>query len=224
MAFVFALIFFAAVAGVIKPYINGVKRSYFAVGAAVAFVLVAITAPSTPGSKPKLATTPAAAATTNEPDANTTAATDPTEASETVPANWDYSTSKDEMRGTSTKFAQVNSDNTVDLDFPYGEVRGQLWIRQRAEDGLSVAFEVEKGQILCNDFDDSYVSIKFDNGPVQKFRCSGTADGSSNVAFINDDRRVLAALKKSKRTIVEAPFYEQGRQQFTFNTSGLSWK
>lgn len=128
------------------------------------------------------------------------------------------------MRGTPTTEAKVVSDNTVNLEFPYGEVHGQLWVRKRAEDGLNVAFEVEQGQILCNDFGNSHVSIKFDDGPVQKFHCSGTSDGSSNVAFIDDARRVLSHLRKSKRAIVEAEFYEQGRKQFTFDTAGLNWK
>ena len=128
------------------------------------------------------------------------------------------------MRGTSSKVAQITSDNVVDLDFPYGEVHGQLWVRQRHEDGLNVAFEVEKGQVLCNSFTESYVSIKFDDRPIQKFRCTDASDGSSNVAFLSNEHSVLAELKKSKRAIVEAEFFQQGRKQFTFDTAGLNWK
>lgn len=222
MAYLFVLIFFAAVAGIIKPYIGGSKRSHFALGALVAFVLVAVTAPSSPKPKDRVGATPADAAT---PGATPASASTDNGAVPAQPAsNWEYSDQKDEMRGTSSKLAQVKSDNTVDLEFPYGETHGQIWIRQRAEDGLSVAFEVESGQVLCNDFGDSHVSIKFDDGPVQKFRCSGTSDGSNNVAFIDDARRALADLKKSKRAIVEAEFFEQGRKQFKFETAGLDWK
>jgi hypothetical protein len=66
--------------------------------------------------------------------------------------------------------------------------------------------------------------MKFDNGPIQKFRCTGSSDGSSETAFIEDEGRALAALKRAKRTIVEAEFYQQGRQQFVFQTAGLNWK
>lgn len=224
MAFVFALIFFAAVTGVVKPYIRGVKRSYYAVAAAAAFILVGVTAPSASGQKTKLGTAAAAAATTDGTKVNATAPMDASEASASTTSNWQYSDVKDEMRGTSTKVAEVSSDNTVDLDFPYGEVRGQLLIRRRPEDGLNIAFEVDNGQVLCSDFEESYVSIKFDDRPVQKFRCSGTTDGSSNIAFLNDEHRVLADLEKSKRAIVEAEFFQQGRKQFAFKTAGLNWK
>jgi hypothetical protein len=216
------LLFLAAIVGVFKPYINGVKRAYFGGAAAAAFILVGVTAPSTPANKAKVATTAADAATSQT---NATAgATSDTSADAAPESKWDYQNDKDEMRGTSSKIAQITSDNVVDLDFPYGEVRGQLWIRQRPEDGLNVAFEVEKGQILCNNFTDSYVSVKFDDGPIQKFRCTDASDGSNNVAFLGNERRILSELKKSKRAIVEAEFFQEGRKQFTFDTAGLVWK
>jgi hypothetical protein len=66
--------------------------------------------------------------------------------------------------------------------------------------------------------------MKFDDGPIQKFRCTGSSDGSSETAFIIDEQRALAALKRAKRTIVEAEFYQRGRQQFVFETDGLKWQ
>lgn len=112
----------------------------------------------------------------------------------------------------------------MDLQFPYGEVHGQLWVRKRGGKGLDAAFEVEKGQVLCHSFGDSVVSIKFDEGPIQKFRCTDASDGSNNVAFLLPAGRFLSEVKRSKRAIVEAEFFQQGRQQFTFDTAGLNWK
>lgn len=128
------------------------------------------------------------------------------------------------MRGTTTKLASVQSENSVDLDFPYGAVHGQIWIRKRPEDGLNVAFEVDKGQVLCHSFSGGYVSVKFENGPIQKFSCTGSSDGSSETAFLLNEERALSALKRAKRTIVEAEFFQKGRQQFVFDTAGLEWK
>lgn len=214
VSYVFVLLFFAAVAGIFKPYINGIKRSHFAIAAVVCFILVAITAPSTTTSDKQTA------ATSSSTNGNSVAPT-----AEAQPSSkWDYSESKDQMRGTTAKLASLQSENIVDLDFPYGEVHGQLWIRRRPEDGLNVAFEVEKGQVLCNSYSDDYVSMKFDDGPVQRFRCTGSSDGSSETAFLTDEPRVLAALKRAKRTIVEAEFFQKGRQQFVFDTAGLEWK
>ena len=90
--------------------------------------------------------------------------------------------------------------------------------------GLDVVFSVEKGQILCHGFGDSYVSAKFDDGPIQKFRCSGASDGSANYAFLRGADSFLKKLKGAKRTVIEAEFFQQGQQQFVFETTGLEWK
>lgn len=221
MSYAFAIIFLAAIVGIFKPYIKGTKRSYFAAAAAVSFVLVGITAaPSRPEGKGSAATATPRSETSGQ---KAVAEEGPAPSSDDA-SKWEYQNASDEMRGTSSKVAQVMSDNTVDLEFPYGEVHGQIWVRQRPEDGLNAAFEVEKGQILCHSFSESFVSIKFDDGPIQKFRCTDSSDGSNNVAFLNNAHAVLAGLKRSKRAIVEAEFFQQGRKQFTFDTAGLNWK
>jgi hypothetical protein len=221
MSVIFFLLFIAAVVGIFKPYLGSLKRWHFGIAALVCFMMVGAFAPgAVPGEKK------AAAAATPETSGGTAADTTSGDSPTAIEAasKWEYSNSKDEMRGTTAKLASVTSNNVVDLDFPYGEVHGILWVRHRAEDGLNVAFQVENGQVLCSSFSDDYVSMKFDNGPVQKFRCTGTSDGSSDTAFIENQSRVLAALKHAKRTVVEAEFYQQGRQQFVFDTAGLDWK
>jgi hypothetical protein len=219
VSYLFLLAFIAAVVGIFRPYISGAKRWHFGLAAAVSFLLVGVFAPTNATGDKKLSNT-------NQTTANGPAAAggaDATMASEPA-SKWDYSESKDEMRGTTSKTASVTSENTVDLQFPYGDVRGQIWIRRRPEDGLNVAFAVEKGQVLCHSYSDDYVSMKFDDGPIQKFRCTGSSDGSTETAFIEDEGRALAGLKRAKRTIVEAEFFQQGRQQFVFDTAGLNWK
>lgn len=218
MSYVFVLLFFAAVVGIFKPYFRGAKRSHFAIAAVVSFVLIGVFAPRTASNSNQAS---------QNPTANGGAASDESVSTSSPPqaaSKWDYSEQRDEMRGTTAKFASVKSENTVDLKFPYGEVQGELWIRRRPEDGLNVGFEVEKGQVLCNSFSEDYVSMKFDDGPIQKFRCTGSSDGSTETAFIENAQRALAALKHSKRTVVEAEFFQQGRQQFVFDTAGLQWK
>jgi hypothetical protein len=221
---IFVLVFLAAVVGIFKPYIKGWKRAYFAIAAAVSFIVVGITAEPT-----KTATNAKPGATGNDTSgtsANTPVSSDDnanSDARETVSAsNWEYRNDTDRMRGTSTVEATVTSNNTVDLQFPYGEVHGELWVRKRGG-SLDAAFEVEKGQVLCNSFIESVVSIKFDDRAIQKFRCTDASDGSNNVAFLLPAGRFLSEVKKSKRAIVEAEFFQQGRQQFTFDTTGLTW-
>jgi hypothetical protein len=217
---IFVLLFFAAVVGIFKPYIKGTKRSYFIGAAVLAFVLVGVTAePST-----QAADTKVAASGTGNAEAVEANSTSVEAASAAKPSKWTYSDDTDEMRGTKSSYASLDSENEVDLDFPYGEQRGQLMLRKRPEDGLNVMFQVGNGQILCHSFTESHVSIKFDDGPVQRYRCTDASDGSNNVAFLSNERSVVERLKKSKRAIVEAEFFQKGRQQFMFETAGLNWQ
>jgi hypothetical protein len=219
VSYVFLLLFVAAVVGIFKPYINGAKRWHFAVGAVASFFLVGVFAPSGPANDKQSAAVKTEALEDAAPKSATNNASQPE-----VTSKWEYSESRDEMRGTTAKFASVTSENVVNLEFPYGEVKGQIWIRRRPEDGLNLAFEVDKGQVLCHSYSDDFISMKFDNGPIQKFRCTGSSDGSSETAFVLDEQRALAALKRAKRTVVEAEFFQQGRQQFVFETAGLKWQ
>jgi hypothetical protein len=218
MTVLFTLIFLAAVVGIFKPYIGGMKRSYFGIAAAVAFVLVGVTAVSQ-SSTGAAGSSPAKAADTPSPQAPSGPVT-PAAAT----AKWEYRQDKDEMRGTTSNFANVRSDNEVDLDFPYGTVHGIIWVRKQATDGLNVMFAVDKGQILCNSFSNSTVSIKFDDKPVKKFACDESNDGESNQVFLRNAAGALDGLRHSKKTVIEADFYQQGSQQFVFDTAGLNWK
>lgn len=137
---------------------------------------------------------------------------------------WVYSGDYDRMRGTTDRYANLSSENSVNLGFPYGEVYGRLQVRKRSTDGLNIMFSIDKGQILCRSYTESYLSIKFDNGPIQRFSCTGAADGTSEVSFIISARKFLNSLIKSNQIIVEVPLYQNGSRQFTFETKGLDWK
>ena len=144
-------------------------------------------------------------------------------APETVPSRWQYSETTDEMRGTTAKHASVISDNELDFEFPYGRGNSTT-LTLRKDRGTDVILAIEKGQFLCNGFtDDSYVSVKFDDGPIQRYNCTRASDGSSDVAFIRNSGRFITALKTAERVVVEAEFYQSGRRQIIFSTQGLLW-
>jgi hypothetical protein len=218
------LVFLAAVVGVIKPYISKLTRKHFGVIAAVSFVGMMIVVPGQDTTKSANATSEAKSSDPT-PVANAAGADANARLAETkAESKWSYQEDKDEMRGSTTKYARIQSNNEVDLKFPYGETPGTITVRRNAESGLNIMFSVDDGQILCHNFTQSFISVKFDDGPVQKMSCTGTSDGSSETAFFTNEGRVLAGLKKAKRTIVEAEFYQQGRQQFIFDTAGLEWR
>jgi hypothetical protein len=137
-------------------------------------------------------------------------------------SGWQYDTDKDEMRGTTAYFANLDSENSLEFGFPYHGGNATLHLRQRPQDGLNVIVDVD-GQFTCASYMDDHVSVKFDNGPVEKFGCAEPSDGRTGELFIRGERKFVGQLKKSKKLIIEAEFYEHGRQQMVFNTAGLVW-
>ena len=139
-------------------------------------------------------------------------------------SKWVYSEDKDAMRGTVTRHAEIVSENELEFDFPYsGGSKGGLDVRQDPHDGLAVLLSITKGQFTCSPLG-GHITAKFDNGPVQKFSCEGTSDGTTNVVFIGSPQKFIAALKGAKTVIVEAEFFREGRRQITFGVQGLNWK
>ena len=212
----FAIIFLAAVVGIFKPYLGELKRWHFAVAAFVSLILVGSFA------DPKAGSEQAAVPVPEEKSAESGAAVHA--APKSLPSKWTYDEQTDEMRGTVTKTARVTSSNEVNLQFPYGTVSGYIEVRKRPTDGLNVMFLVDKGQILCRSYSDGHISVKFDDQAIKNYGCEGASDGSSDIAFLNNESGFLANLKKSKKVIIEAEFYQQGRQQFVFDSAGLVWE
>ena len=220
MAGLFAIVFFAALVGVFKPYIKDAKRWQFGLGALVAFILIGVFA-ETPSKTSAAPGEPTEKVSNSDDDASTVVAAKTVQEPE---SEWNYSTEKDEMRGTTSHFAQLDATNMIDLDFPYGEQRGRIVVRQSAQFGFDILVGVPSGQIMCNSFSDSYVNVKFDDGAIQRYGCTDASDGTSNMIFIQGSKGFLSKLKKSKKAVVEAEFFQNGMQQMTFNTANLKWE
>lgn len=149
----------------------------------------------------------------------------PTETNTEELKNWQYETSKDEMRGIESKFATTVSTNTIDFDFPYnGGSKLILTLRKRGAE-VDVMIAVSKGQILCG-IQNCETAFKFDNGVVQSITMSEPESHSSDLLFIAYDKtksKIISQLKNSKKLVIEVPFYQEGKKQFTFDVSGLEW-
>lgn len=142
--------------------------------------------------------------------------------------NWNYEQRTDEMRGTKTKFASISSDNRVQFDFPYnGGSYLDITLRKRATEPTEIMFTINDGQYSCDTISDScFASVKFDDGDIHNVELSSTTDYSGDVLFISNDYDVdtfIKLLKKSKKLIIELPFYQEGKKQFSFTVSGINW-
>jgi hypothetical protein len=198
VAGLFAIVFFAAIFGVFKPYINGVSRGRFGIVAFISFVLIGLTAPkSSPPNKTVQGPEKAASSTASTPSESNGAIAQDVKPEETT--EWTYESRKDEMRGSEDKYAIVNAGEPISLDFPYGQQTGQIIIRKSPKFGFDIMVGVPSGQIMCNSFQNTYISVKFDSGPVQRYSCTDAADGSSNMVFVQGAKGFLAKLKKSKK-------------------------
>lgn len=143
---------------------------------------------------------------------------------EVVRPNWEYDSKTDEMRGESSYFAATTSQNLVELDFPYqGGTDLKIMLRKDAEHGNDVIFLVNKGQLYCT-YRDCHISIKFDDGAVEKIETVEAAAGSSELLFLaNNPSGFVNRLKSADTVMVEVQFYNHGKEQFKFDVSGLEW-
>jgi hypothetical protein len=153
----------------------------------------------------------------------TKTATTPTETPETAaPNTWKYSTNKDDVSGKPFKDATVLSNNTEQLEFPYqGGTVGFITIRNHPRYGKDIIFQVNKGQLSCQ-YNNCYISIRFDDGPVIKNYVTEPADNSHESYFLSNYKKTLAKIQASKKIYVEVTFHSQGSRTFEFNTYGLN--
>jgi hypothetical protein len=122
-------------------------------------------------------------------------------------------------RGT-TKYAEIESINSVDFDFPYqGGSKATLTLRDSPKYGKNAILQVSSGQFLC-DPDDCHVSLRVDEGRPIAISGNDAADGSSNVIFL-PYAATLRYLQQAKVLRIEADFYQAGSRVFEFHPRGL---
>ena len=146
--------------------------------------------------------------------------------SQAVKSEWQYRQNKDELREATSYFAENNSKNTIDFGFPYNSSTMTLTLRKDPKYGNDVIFDVN-GQFNGCLINSCKISVKFDNNKIETYRMVGSDGGDNSTLFIESPKAMktfVAKLKKSKKLIVEASFYNYGKGQFTFDTQGLEWK
>lgn len=138
-------------------------------------------------------------------------------------ATWRYQESTDAMRGTKSYSAHLYSTTVLQFQFPHqGGSRLMITAARYPDKPNAAAIAVTKGQFYCLT-DGCVVHAKFDDKPVQKFNAVRPAAGASDMIVIQDAARFIAQLTTAKRIIIEAPFYQYGDQQATFDTAPLTW-
>jgi len=136
---------------------------------------------------------------------------------------WKYTENVDRMTSEKAYFATCNSLNMISFEFPYnGGSTFTLTVRQMGN-GNELILQVSKGQFMPSLNSDEYIRVKFDDEKPLVFYYRSAEDGSNDIIFLNNSSKFLSKLKKATRLIIEAPFFQSGRQQIDFFVSGLQW-
>jgi hypothetical protein len=137
--------------------------------------------------------------------------------------NWKYSQDVDKMEGNTRYFAKTRSTNTVHFKFPFdGGSHFNLFVRNMGKKN-EVLIKVSKGSFIASLMNNQTVKVKFDEGNSKEYIYCSTTDGSAETIFINDAESFLTDLKKSKKLIVQATFFNDGNRYLEFNTEGIDW-
>lgn len=151
--------------------------------------------------------------------ASPSAATEPA-----APANWDYSTDVDKVRGGTSYFAKTTSTNSIHQSFPYdSSTTMTMTLRKSPAYGTDVILTISSGQMMCPSYDGCSGTVRFDNGAAQRIEFNGPADNSSDTVFVVGAKSFIAKLKNAKHVVIEKTLYEAGNPQFEFDVSGLNW-
>jgi hypothetical protein len=138
-------------------------------------------------------------------------------------AQWMYSKSNDEMAKGTNFYAYVSSSNTVNFAFPYqGKQHGVLTLRTHSRYGKDVIFKIEKGQILCNSYENCTVLIRFDDEKAISFNAISAEDNSTDTVFIENYNRFFEKMQNAKKVRISLNIYQEGSPIFEFDVSGFN--
>jgi hypothetical protein len=135
---------------------------------------------------------------------------------------WEYDEQIDKMREAKSKYASTESLNKVQFAFPYnGGSNLKIIFRKSPKYGYDAILRISKGQFTC--FMECKIHAKFDNAKIESYSATGARDGSADTIFIDNYNKFVSKVKKAKKLVIEADFYDVGSKQFEFNVEGLKW-
>jgi hypothetical protein len=135
---------------------------------------------------------------------------------------WKYETKINKMTGSKDKFCSVQSNESLDLSFPYEGVNyGTLTVR-RMDGEIDILISIMKGQIYGG-YENEYFKARFDDGKQITFSYITPSDNSSETIFVENRTKFLKKLKMSKKVLIQIPLHQNGNQILEFNTSGLKF-
>lgn len=140
-------------------------------------------------------------------------------------AEWRISSFNDEMRDITTEVISTESNNKVEFDFPYnGGSSLNLTIRKQNNKLNGIILIISKGQFVCGLYS-CKGSVRFDKvgkkGKVEEITLEKSKNGKPNLLFITYEEWFMKKMLNSDSLIIELPFYNHGRRQFTLDITNF---
>lgn len=140
----------------------------------------------------------------------------------TLGKEWTYMHDEDEMSNTAMYAAFVESTNTLEFSPPYaGTQRASLGLRTHSRHGKRVVLFVDRGQFICNSYQDCTVLVRFDDQKPQNYLARGSADYSTTAIYMRNYSGFVENMLKAKRVRIAAKVYQEGQPVFDFDVSGF---
>ena len=138
--------------------------------------------------------------------------------------NWTSEETEDKMSGEKRYFNYTTSTNKIEFDVPYegGSTFTQL-VRNMGK-ANEILLTVSKGQFIPSIMNNRTVRVKFDNEKPLNYTYSSANDGSLTTIFLGNAQQFINKLKKAKKLMIEAPFYNAGMQIIYFDVEGFKWE
>ena len=133
-------------------------------------------------------------------------------------AKWEYEKHVDEMRGTESYTASLQSmPINKDID---NELLLLLSSNNNTTSSLA-GLHLLSGRFDCNDPKMCKIAVRYSNGDVKNVFVR--LNDERNLAFFRNSNEVAETLRLSDVMYVEIPIFRKGSAQYKYDTSGFKW-
>lgn len=144
-------------------------------------------------------------------------------------AQWAYKRVPDEMRNTVSVRAQLASNNTHQLAFPYHGGSSLIiiaWDEPGTEAGQRnryVGLALHRGQFSCYPNETCFVQVKPGNSEI--IEMAGELDRETDTLWMSDTAsgQLLEFAHAGLSITIEVPVFRHGPRQFRFRAAPLRW-
>ena len=136
---------------------------------------------------------------------------------------WSYNTYTDDATGRPSKTASLTSENSMEFASPYTGIQyGRFTVRNHPRYGVDAYLSIDKGQLLCNSYQNTNVLVRFDNGSASTYACGEPADYSNDVVFIRGVGRLEERMRTAQKMYITVSVYDEGSRTWEFDVKGYN--